>query len=104
MRAGREPMTVTDGGRDPTTVPPATQVALLDVDGVITEVNQAWREFCLANGGDPAATGPGVSYLGVCAAAAGDPAADEVAAAISAAVAGALAAPVSVLVPGHSPE
>jgi PAS domain S-box-containing protein len=42
-------------------------VAILDVQGNILFVNQAWREFAQANG-DPAmiATGPGVNYLAVC--------------------------------------
>ena len=39
------------------------EIALLDRDGVIAWVNQAWRAFAAANGGDPARTGSGVSYL-----------------------------------------
>jgi anti-anti-sigma regulatory factor len=48
------------------------EMALLDADGVIIWVNSAWQAFTAVNGGDPAATGPGVSYLDVCAAAVGD--------------------------------
>jgi two-component system CheB/CheR fusion protein len=43
-------------------------VAVLDVDGRITMVNQAWRNFAQANGDHGLTrTGPGASYLGVCA-------------------------------------
>jgi two-component system CheB/CheR fusion protein len=43
-------------------------VAVLDADGRITMVNQAWRSFVQANGDHGLArTGPGASYLGVCA-------------------------------------
>src|ERR1700743_3112802 len=48
------------------------EIALLDAEGVIVWVNSAWQAFTAANGGDPAAAGPGVSYLDVCGAAAGD--------------------------------
>ncbi len=80
------------------------EVAWLDRDGVIVSVNEAWRLFAAANGGDPARTGPGMSYLGVCAAAAGDPVAEEVAAAIHRALAGDLPGPLGVEVPCHSPH
>jgi len=79
------------------------EIALLDRDGVIAWVNQAWRAFAASNGGDPARVGPGVSYLQVCAAAEDDPAAGEVAAAIRAALAGDLPGPMTVVVPCHSP-
>jgi anti-anti-sigma factor len=79
------------------------EVALLDRDGVIAWVNQAWRAFAAANGGDPARTGAGVSYLQTCAAAGDDPVAAEVAAAIRAALAGDLPDPVTIDVPCHSP-
>jgi anti-anti-sigma factor len=79
------------------------EIALLDRDGVIAWVNQAWRAFAASNGGDPARAGPGVSYLEVCAAAEDDPAAGEVAAAIRAALAGDLPGPMTVVVPCHSP-
>ena len=80
------------------------EVALLDRDGVIAWVNQAWQAFAAANGGDPASTGIGVSYLKVCAAAGDDPVAQEVAGAIRAALAGDLPGPLTVEVPCHSPS
>jgi anti-anti-sigma factor len=79
------------------------QVALLDRDGVIAWVNQAWRAFAAANGSDPARTGVGVSYLQACAAAGDDPVTAEVAAAIRAALAGDLPDPLTIDVPCHSP-
>jgi len=79
------------------------EVALLDRDGVITWVNQAWQAFAAANRGDPARTGIGVSYLRACAAAEDDPVAQEVAGAIRAALAGDLPGPLRVEVPCHSP-
>jgi PAS domain S-box-containing protein len=79
------------------------EVALLDRDGVIAWVNQAWRAFAAANGGDPARTGAGVSYLQTCAAAGDDPVAAEVAAAIRAALAGDLPDALTIDVPCHSP-
>ncbi len=79
------------------------QVALLDRDGVIAWVNQAWRAFATANGGDPARTGAGVSYLRACAAVGDDPVAAEVAAAIRTALAGDLPDPLTIEVPCHSP-
>jgi PAS domain S-box-containing protein len=80
----------------------AAEVALLDLDGVIVEVNAAWNEFCLANGGDPARAGVGISYLTACDAA-HDPASGQVAAAIRAAIAGHLPAPMTVRVPCDGP-
>jgi anti-anti-sigma factor len=92
---------VSPGGRvDPDV---GVEVALLDRDGVIAWVNQAWLEFAAANGGDPARTGVGVSYLQACAAAGDDPVAAEVAGAIRAALAGDLPGPLTIEVPGHSP-
>ena len=79
------------------------EVALLDRDGVIAWVNPAWQAFAAANGGDPDRTGRGMSYLQACAAAGADPAAQDVAAAIRAALAGGLPAPLVVEVPCHSP-
>ena len=79
------------------------EVALLDRDGVVAWVNQAWRAFAAANGGDPGRTGRGVSYLQACAAAGDDPVAQEVAGAIRAALAGDLPGPLTVEVPCHSP-
>ena len=89
------------GGRVRTDV--GVEVALLDRDGVIAWVNQAWQAFAAANGGDPARTGSGVSYLQACAAARDDPVAQEVAGAIRAALAGDLPGPLTVDVPCHSP-
>jgi anti-anti-sigma factor len=80
------------------------EVALLDQDGVIVSVNEAWQAFALLNGGDPARVGAGVSYLDICAAAAGDPVAGEVADGIRVALAGDLPAPLTVEVPCHSPS
>ena len=79
------------------------EVALLDRDGVIAWVNQAWQAFAAANGGDPARTGIGVSYLQACAAAGDDPVAAEVAGAIRTALAGDMPGPLTVEVPCHSP-
>jgi anti-anti-sigma factor len=79
------------------------EVALLDGDGVIAWVNPAWQAFAAANGGDPARTGIGVSYLRACAAAGEDPVAAEVGGAIRAALAGDLPGPLTVGVPCHSP-
>ena len=79
------------------------EVALLDRGGVIAWVNQAWQAFAAANGGDPARTGRGVSYLQACAAARDDPVAQEVAGALRAALAGDLPGPLTVDVPCHSP-
>lgn len=80
------------------------EVALLDRDGVIVSVNEAWQAFALMNGGDPALVGVGVSYLDICAAAAGDPVTGEVADGIRVALAGDLPAPLTVEVPCHSPS
>lgn len=79
------------------------EVAMLDRCGVIVSVNDAWRAFSAANGGNSSRTGVGVSYLSVCDAAVGDPYADQVAAAIRQAAAGDLPGPLSVLVPCHAP-
>ena len=59
------------GGPVPSDV--GVEVALLDRAGVITWVNAAWQDFAAANGGDPARTGTGVSYLQACAGAGNDP-------------------------------
>lgn len=80
------------------------EVALLDRDGVIVSVNQAWQAFALVNGGDPARVGRGVSYLDACATAGADPVAQQVAAAIRRALAGDMPGPLTVEVPCHSPD
>jgi diguanylate cyclase (GGDEF)-like protein len=46
-------------------------VALLDRDGMLVSVNEAWRRYALENGGTPAA-GLGTNYLHVCDAAGSD--------------------------------
>jgi diguanylate cyclase (GGDEF)-like protein len=47
-------------------------IAVLDNEGVIVAVNQAWRQFAWLNGCTPQATAPtGSNYLSVCAQAAG---------------------------------
>jgi anti-anti-sigma factor len=81
-----------------------TEIALLDHQGVIVSVNDAWQAFAAANKGDPARVGPGVSYLEACAAAGDDPVALEVAANIHRALAGDLPGPLVVEVPCHSPD
>lgn len=93
-------------GQDPPEPAPgvgndSVEVAILDRDGVVVSVNRAWRDFAAANGGDPASTGVGASYLAACEAAAGDPLAAEVASAIRAGVAGLLVLPVRVVIPCH---
>jgi anti-anti-sigma factor len=80
------------------------EIALLDADGVIVWVNSAWRAFTAANGGEPAAAGPGVSYLDVCAAAAGDLVTARVEAAIRRALTGDLPGSFTIEVPCHSPR
>lgn len=90
--------------RSPAEPDVGVEVVLLDRDGVIVSVNEAWGAFARANGGDPARMGRGVSYLDACAAAAGDPVAGEVAAAIRRALAGDLPGPLSIGVPCHSPR
>ena len=82
---------------------PPVEVALVDADGVIVSVNDSWEAFCRDNGGDPARTGVGVSYLDVCLAAPG-PEADAVGRALRHALEGELPAPMRVLIPCHSPE
>jgi len=82
---------------------PPVEVALLDPDGVIVSVNAAWTEFAVANGGEPATTGVGASYLEACAADPGTDA-DRVAGAVRSALRGDLPAPMVVRVPCHSPD
>jgi anti-anti-sigma regulatory factor len=80
------------------------EVALLDRDGVIVSVNDAWQAFARANDGNPERTGRGVSYLEVCAAAGSDPVAKEAAATIRRALAGDVPGPLTIGVPCHSPR
>ncbi|MCE3605520.1 EAL domain-containing protein [Massilia sp. P8910] len=41
-------------------------IVLIDQRGTILSANKAWRDFALANGGDPARVCEGVNYLDVC--------------------------------------
>ena len=81
----------------------SAEVALVDRDGVIVAVNHAWQEFGALNGGDPARTGVGMSYLAACSGA-DDPQSQEVAAAIRYAVDGGLPAPVAITIACDSPD
>ncbi|MEQ8719082.1 MAG: diguanylate cyclase [Acidimicrobiales bacterium] len=45
---------------------------VLNGEGTIVAVNEAWTVFSLLNGGDPETSGVGASYLGVCDVAASD--------------------------------
>ena len=80
-----------------------TEVAWLDVRGVIVAVNRAWHRFGLDNGGEPGACGVGVSYLAVCEAA-GDPTSMGVARAIRRAARGAAPVPVTTTLRCNSAE
>jgi len=78
------------------------EVALLDVEGRIVCVNDAWSRFCADNGGDATRCGVGVSYLEICDRAADDGTAALVAASVRSALQGDLPAPLAVDVPCHS--
>lgn len=43
-----------------------SHIAILDENGVVIAVNQAWRDFGKANGAAPETIGEGVNYLDVC--------------------------------------
>jgi diguanylate cyclase (GGDEF)-like protein/PAS domain S-box-containing protein len=59
-------------GATPTTIDVLVEhVAIVDPDGLIVAVNEVWREFARANGGDPALLCEGQNYLEECARAAG---------------------------------
>ena len=79
------------------------EVALLDRDGVIVTVNDAWESFCRDNGGDAGRTGVGMSYLDVCASAGDDDGVQEAVALVRDALAGQVMAPVSLLIPCDAP-
>lgn len=49
----------------------SAHIAIIDQEGVILAVNQAWRDFARANGGDELKTGEGANYLMVSSQAAG---------------------------------
>jgi anti-anti-sigma factor len=91
------------GGAGPPPADVGVEVAVLDRDGVIVSVNDAWHAFAVGNGGDPAMMGPGVSYLDACVAAGDDPVAAQVASVILSALAGDLPGSLTVEVPCHSP-
>jgi hypothetical protein len=100
VRAARDVVDASGAAADP-----PVEMALLDAAGVIVWVDEAWRAFCLANGGDPARAGIGVSYLALCdAAAPTDRHSAAVAGAIRAALRGDLPAPARVEVPCHAPD
>jgi PAS domain S-box-containing protein len=44
----------------------ADQIAVLDTDGCIIAVNEAWKRFAFENGGASAADGVGLNYLETC--------------------------------------
>ena len=56
-----------------------SHICVLDASGVITLVNEAWRQFALENSSVPTRTGVGTHYLDVCRAATG-PGSEEAAA------------------------
>ena len=104
MTAGPAPVGAARRTSEPAVEAVEVEVAILDRSGVIVAVNDAWAGFGAANGADPNRSGVGMSYLGACAAAAGDPVADEVAGAVRCALAGDLPAPARVAIPCHGPD
>ena len=78
------------------------ELALLDLDGVIVAVNDAWLAFCAENEGQATRTGVGMSYRDICDRA-DDAGSREVGASIRAALAGELPAPAVVTVPCDAP-
>jgi len=89
---------------EPVYVGAPVETALLDTAGVIVWVDEAWHEFCRANGGDPARAGVGRSYLALCdAAARTDRHSATVASAIRTALRGDLPAPARVEVRCDAP-
>ena len=82
-----------------------TELALLDRDGVVVSVNQAWTAFGADNGGDPTRVGVGVSYLDACHVGDDDdPTARLASRAVALAVAGRLPAPFRIIAPCHSAQ
>jgi len=77
------------------------EVAVLDRDGVIVAVNDAWRQFAVDNGGSADSCGVGSSYLDVCDVA--DEGAAAVGAVLRAALRGDLDVAAVVEIPCHSP-
>ncbi|NHZ90904.1 PAS domain S-box protein [Massilia sp. CCM 8733] len=41
-------------------------IVVIDQGGTILSANKAWRDFALANGGDPLCVSEGINYLDVC--------------------------------------
>jgi PAS domain S-box-containing protein len=89
-----------EDGRGASSTAPDAELAWLDRDGVIVSVNDTWREYCTADGGDLESCGTGASYLEVCDA---DPAAAPVARAIREQLAGTLRVPVVFTIPCDGP-
>ncbi|MGD9016160.1 MAG: LuxR C-terminal-related transcriptional regulator [Desulfobacterales bacterium] len=54
----------------------SAHIAILDADGVIIDVNRAWKAFAIANGADEDADFLGINYLTVCDAVSGPGASD----------------------------
>ena len=77
--------------------------AVLDRDGVVVAVNEAWQAFCRDNAGDLTACGPGANYLEVCTAAGDDPVARHAASMVRKALRGDLQAPATLLTPCAAP-
>ena len=80
------------------------EVAVLDQDGMLTWVNDAWREFTSANGGTLSRCGIGTSYFDACAGAPDDPQSLLAVSAVRLAIAGQLPAPARLTMPCHGPE
>ncbi|WP_246354912.1 PAS domain-containing protein [Nocardioides ungokensis] len=77
--------------------------AVLDRDGVVVAVNEAWQAFCRDNAGDLTGCGPGANYLEVCTAAGDDPVARHAASMVRKALRGDLQAPATLLTPCAAP-
>ena len=99
-----EPRSAIDRVAAASVSPGPVEVALLDLDGIIVAVNEAWEAFCTDNGGDPLSVGVGSSYLDACAADRHDPTSLVVAKGIRTALRGDLPAPMKVELSCHSPE
>ncbi len=96
---------VTHGGHALVGVDPSTvEVAVLDTQGVLTWVNDAWRSFCEANGGTIDRCGVGTSYPAACARAQDDPQSGLALWAVQLAIRGELPAPVWLTLACHSPD
>ena len=80
------------------------EVAVLDGEGVVTWVNDAWREFCRDNGGSLALTGVGTSYFDACAGAPCDPQSLLAVSAVRMALQGKLPAPAWLTLACHGPD